>query len=90
MPEVEFRHSCVLDKVEVNPDFIFKENNRLLLAVEVETKWALSADDIVGIYQENLKELAEHLTSPLSVIDPIKQIYGYMGHTELQYGILST
>ena len=48
------------------------------------------ADDIVEMYQDNLKDLAEHRASPVSVIDPINQIYRYMRHSKLQYGVLST
>jgi hypothetical protein len=61
---VVFRHSSALEGVEGKPDFILMENKSLLLTVEVKTKWALSTDDIVGIFQEILKHLAEHRTSP--------------------------
>jgi hypothetical protein len=46
---VFFSRSSFLDKVEGKPDFILTDGNHLFLAVEVKTKWALSADDIVGI-----------------------------------------
>ena len=39
----------------------------------------------MGMYRENLKDREEHHSSSVSVIDPIEQIYGYMGHNELQY-----
>ncbi|RPB01469.1 hypothetical protein L873DRAFT_1788348 [Choiromyces venosus 120613-1] len=90
MPKEEFRRSTALEKVQGKPDFILMSDNHLRLAIEVKTKWALSVDDIVDMYHDNLKDLAEHRTSPVSVIDPIKQIYGYMGHNQLQYGVLST
>ena len=91
MPMEEFRRSSVFEKVSGKPDFILVDDNiRLILVLEVKTKWALSVGDIVGMYRENLKDLGEHHASPVSVIDPIEQIYGYMGHNELQYGVLST
>lgn len=90
MPKEVFRRSSAFEKVQGKPDFILIDDNRLILAIEVKTKWTLSVDDIVEMHQDNLEDLAEHRVSPVSVIDPIKQIYGYMGHNKLQYGVLST
>lgn len=90
MPGEVFRRCSAFEKVQGKPDFILVDDNRLILAIEVKTKWALSVDDIVEMYQDNLEDLTERRASPVSVIDPIKQIYGYMGHNKLQYGVLST
>lgn len=89
-PKEVFRRCPAFKKVQGKPDFILIDDNRLILAIEVKTKWALSVDDIVETYQDNLKDLAERRASPVSVVDLIKQIYGYMGHNKLQYGVLST
>lgn len=89
-PKEVFRRSSAFEKIQGKPDFILIDGDRLILVVEVKTKWALSVDDIVEMYQDNLKDLAKHRASPVSVIDQIKQIYGYMGHNKLQYGVLST
>ena len=89
-PMEEFCRPSVLEEVKGKPDFILIKDDRLILVVEIKTKWALPVRDIVRMYQENLKDLKEQRTSPVSVIGPIEQIYGYMGHNELQYGVLST
>ncbi|RUO95299.1 hypothetical protein BC936DRAFT_144598, partial [Jimgerdemannia flammicorona] len=90
MPKEEFCRHTALEKIQGMPDFIMKALDRLMLAIEVKTKWVLSVDDIVAMYQDNLTTLAAHRAPPISVIDPIKQIYRYMGHNKLQYGVLST
>lgn len=90
MPKEMFRRCSAFERVQGKPDFILIDNNRLIPAIEAKTKRVLSVDDIVETYQENLKDLAEHRASPVFVIDPIKQIYGYMGHNKLQYGVFST
>lgn len=89
-PKEVFRRSSAFEKIQGKPDFILMDGDRLILVVEVKTKWALSVDNIVEMYQDNLKDLAKHRASPVSVIGQIKQIYGYMGHNKLQYGVLST
>lgn len=73
MPKEMFRRCSAFERVQGKPDFILIDNTRLILAIEVKTKWALPVDDIVEMYQDNLEDLAEHRTSPVSVIDPIKQ-----------------
>ena len=90
MPEEAFCRSAAHDGIQGEPEFILMAGDRLRLAMGVKTKWDLPAGDIVEMYRENLENLAARRASPVSVIDRIKEIYGYMGHNELQYGVLST
>ena len=65
--------------VQGEPTFLLVGGDRLRLAIEVKTKWDLPRKDIRA-----------DRTPAVSVIDHIIEIYAYMGHNELQYGILST
>ena len=90
IPKEVFTRQSGHREVQGEPAFLLVSGDRLILAIEVKTKWDLPVDDIVEVYQENLKDLAENRAPPVSVIDQIKEIYAYMGHNELQYGVLST
>ncbi|CAG8557553.1 4427_t:CDS:2 [Paraglomus brasilianum] len=84
--EVFDRHAS-LENVIGEPDFIQKDLNVLHLIIEVKTKWALSTDDLVTMYAQNL---VEHITSPISVYNQLKQVFGYLSHNHLQFGALTT
>ena len=90
IPKERFHFHEAHEKVQGEVVFLLVSGDRLMLAMEVKTKRELPACDIVEMYQENHKDLKEHRTPLVPVIDHIKEIYGYMGHNELQYGALST
>jgi tRNA A-37 threonylcarbamoyl transferase component Bud32 len=76
-----FRRTSALH-LQGNPDFVLEADSKVLFPVEVKTKWVLSDGDIVGqINNQNC---------PSGVNNSISQIFGYMGHNECQYGVLST
>jgi len=54
----------------------------LLIPVKVKATWILPDDDIVEKYNAE--------DSPVSVINSIRQIFGYIAHNKCRYGILST
>ena len=90
MPREKFCRHDGHERVHGEPAFLLVSGDRLVIAVEVKTKWELPACDIVEMYQENHKDLKEHRTASVPVINHIKEIYGYMGHNKLQFGVLST
>ena len=77
-------------EVQGEPTFLLVGGDRLRLAIEVKTEWDLPDCDIVEMVEENRKDIRADRTPAVPVIDHIIEIYGYMGHNELQYGILST
>ena len=74
------------------PDFIQHLNGELRLAIEVKTKWALAASDLVKAYTQNLIDIHEGKTklSEPAVYHHVCQIFGYLSHNELRYGVLTT
>lgn len=64
--------------------------NRLTLAVAIKTKCELPNDDIVEVYLENIRGIATIRAPPVSAVEALHQINGYMWYNELQCGILST
>jgi hypothetical protein len=59
------------------------ENRHLTLALEVKIKWGLSSDNIVEVYSRNIQDLTSFRVSPVSVVNPIHQINGYLCHNKL-------
>ena len=88
-PEI-FLHSSAHAAIRGMPHFILTGHARLTMAIEVKTRWALAVNDIVDVYLENIQDIAAQRTSQVLVVDPIKQIYGYLCHNGLQYGVLTT
>ena len=87
----KFDRHASLNGVIGEPDFIQRDlTNDLRLVIEVKTKWALSADDLVTTYAQNLIELRDGITSSISVYNPLRQIFGYLSHNHLQFGALTT
>ena len=76
-------------KVIGEPDFILSCNRKLRLAIEVKTKWSLSASDLVEAYAKNLVKHKADINSPVSVYHQVEQIFGYLSHNNLQYGVLT-
>lgn len=88
--EVFDRHASLEDVIG-EPDFILRDSNKVLrLAIEVKTKWALSADDLVMTYAQNLNERQNEISSPISVYNQVRQTFGYLSHNHLQFGALTT
>jgi tRNA A-37 threonylcarbamoyl transferase component Bud32 len=80
--EVFSRPSAVNHLVQGKPDFVLQAGGIRLFPVEVKTKWVVDNGDMVTEYNRP--------GSPPSVIDSIRQIFGYMSKNERQYGVLST
>ena len=88
--EVFDRHVS-LESVVGEPDFILRGPNQALrLVIEVKTKWVLPMDDLVATYAQNLIERRDNIASPISVYNPLRQIFGYLSHNHLEYGTLTT
>ncbi|CAG8659745.1 17352_t:CDS:2, partial [Funneliformis caledonium] len=84
------RHS-LLERVIGEPDFIQKDSNAVLrLVIEVKTKWALSANNLVTTYAQNLTERRNEITSPICVYNQLRQVFGYLSHNHLQFEALTT
>ncbi|CAG8647187.1 11077_t:CDS:2, partial [Paraglomus occultum] len=86
-----FGRFTLLKSVIGEPDFIQKDSNEVLrLVIEVKTKWALSADNLVTTYAQNLTECRNRTTSRICVYHQLKQVFGYLSHNHLQFGVLTT
>ena len=88
----KFARCFYLGNILGEPDFIQCSNQELRLAIEVKTKWALSASDLVETYIKNLIDLGKKTTTKPkpSVYFQLSQIFGYLSHNELRYGVLTT
>ena len=84
--EVFARSMYTGKKIIGEPDFILRSNRELRLAIEVKTKWALPASNLVKTYTRNLVECR----SKISIIHPMEQIFGYLSYNQLQFGVLTT
>ncbi|CAG8562636.1 4256_t:CDS:2 [Scutellospora calospora] len=86
------------DNVIGEPDFIYGRIGKLLLPIEVKTFWILYLEGNESLherYEEDLKrERSETIplgsSCKVSVVDIIRQIFGYLVANRLQYGILTT
>ena len=83
-PKEEFYRSSIDLTIRGHLDFVLMADRcKLLLPVEVKTKWVLSQDNIVELYNTT--------KPPKNIVYPIEQIFGYMACNGLQYGgVLST
>ena len=82
----EFARSIYLGETLGEPDFIQHSNEKLRLVIEVKSKWALSTSDLVETYTQNL--INHHKKKQKN--HQLSQIFGYLSHNELRYGVLTT
>jgi hypothetical protein len=78
----EFDRPSALERIHGNPDFVLQAGGNLIVPIEVKTKWILPDDNIV--------EIIDSKNPPVSVVNSIWQIFGYMAHNQRRYGVLST
>lgn len=77
------KSSSINLNIKWQPGFVLMANwSKFLFPIEVKTKWVLSEDNIVEIYN-NTKP-------PTYIAYLIMQIFGYMSNNEVQYGVLPT
>lgn len=93
-----FKRISKEDNVIGEPDFIYKRVGKLLLPIEVKTLWVLyleSDEPLHERYEEDLKRkkcetIPTDSSGGISVVDILRQIFGYLVANRLQYGILTT
>ncbi|CAG8645552.1 1633_t:CDS:1, partial [Paraglomus occultum] len=98
-PPEEFNDHSAMQEITGEPDFILcryvsDQNVIPLIAVEVKTKWVLSfpPGNLISKYNTEEARRQNHQIGDggCSPLHPVKQIYGYLGHNCLQYGVLTT
>ena len=85
----EFARSIYLGETLGEPDFIQHSNEKLRLVIEVKSKWALSASNLVKTYTQNVNDLHKKKRKKRNY-HQMRQIFGYLSHNELRYGVLTT
>ncbi|CAI2189768.1 9503_t:CDS:2 [Funneliformis geosporum] len=93
-----FKRISKEDNVIGEPDFIYKRIGKLLLPIEVKTLWVLYLEGDESLhkrYEYDLERkkceiLPANSSREISVVDILRQIFGYLVANQLQYGILTT
>ena len=97
-PREKFKRISTEDNVKGEPDFIYKQHDKLLLAVEVKTFWVLNlevCESLAEKYEDDIERKYSRTIPPnsgkeISVVDILRQVFGYLVVNNLQYGVLST
>ncbi|CAG8553579.1 3183_t:CDS:2, partial [Racocetra persica] len=97
-PVEVFKRIAKEDNIIGEPDFIYKQANKLLLIVEVKTLWVLYLDNEEQLhtkFNEVLEKRKNNSRYPnsgsnISVVEILRQIFGYLVTNRLQYRILTT
>ncbi|CAG8632382.1 5977_t:CDS:2 [Funneliformis caledonium] len=97
-PREKFKRISTEDNVKGEPDFIYKQRDKLLLAVEVKTFWVLNlkvCESLAEKYEDDIERKYSRTIPPnsgkeISVVDILRQVFGYLVVNNLQYGVLST
>ena len=70
--------------------FYQRNSDTLLFAIEVKTERTLSVDDLVDAYNGDIAHHSEDLSAENNNINPLHQLFGYLSHNSLKYGVLTT
>jgi len=83
-------HSAIT--MQGDPDRIFYVDPGFLrFAIEVKTKYVLPFDDdLVSKYNNDIEDHNQDRTSTKSTVYQVQQIFGYLSHNRLRYGVLTT
>ncbi|GJJ78400.1 hypothetical protein EMPS_10759 [Entomortierella parvispora] len=86
-----FIHRPGAANVVGQPDLIYRvPPYKAMILIEVKTKWVMECDDLAQKYNDDRKLIANGSKPENSVILPLEQIYGYLVHNRLKYGVLTT
>lgn len=73
------------------PDIVFHSQGTLLLVIEVKTRGLLPrVDSLANKFNEDIEVIKQDCVPVQSTISPIGQIFGYLSHNKLQFGVLTT